>query len=406
MHTAKSIARWIVSRSPWIPVAIAAVYLVLWSVGEAGRYPFPYPVFGLFTIAIALSGWRPLISLSIITAIPIVHLFEVMYPPTANNWPAYMACGFIAFIIALGGEGLARRLVIPVGFVVSILFALRILVRWNYGFGDGGFLSSSETATATFLLVLFGSLIFYFGLWALGFGLRSLLKVRAMGHVLDEAEDRLHEADFELRLSQDRARISRDVHDSLAHSLAVIVSQAEGAIALGPQKPKVLSTALDNIVTVARTALVDVRALVERIHDQDVTAASPRIDDIGDLIEHLRSIGMSVTFRALGQPVPMPDSHELAVFRIVQESLTNALKHSGPPVSANVTLDWQGPGLAVLVTSRGSETQPESAERGVGIEGMKERARLAGGWLTAAPADDDFFIVTGYIPTAPIAIHA
>ena len=414
--TVKTWARWLLAHSQWIPVPIAIVYLVAWIVGEAGRWGIieNTVVFSLFALAIAFSGLWPLASLGVITAIPVLQLVGILYPPTSNTWPAYWAAGFVAFMVAFRAEGWARKLVLPVGLVVSLLFAVRLITPSQEGywvdwasFGevmfayDGGITYGLYPNRDAFITLLLGALIFYFGLWAIGVAMRSLLRVRAIGHVLDAAEDRLQETDFELRLSQDRARISRDVHDALAHSLAVIVSQAEGAIALSAQKPKVVGEALSNIVTVGRTALVDVRGLVERIHDHDVTAASPGIDDLDDVIEHLRGIGMDVTFRVLGEPVALSTTHNLAVFRIVQESLTNALKHSGAPVIAHVTLDWQGPGLAVLVTSRGSTTPPEPSGRGVGIEGMKERARLTGGWLTAAPADGNLFIVTAYIPATP-----
>ena len=411
MNILRSQARALVRHSQWIPVVGAVVFVVLWGVAEASRMrPGDGAVLALFTIAVALAGIVPLASLSIVTLVPILQLADVLAPPTANNWPVYQAAGWVALVVAFRGEGLARKLVVPVGVVTSILFATRMMIPdgddggWTSWVGGGPSLTDypNREGFGTLLLIALG---FFMGLWALGIAGRSLLRERAIGHALGETEGRLQDTDFELRLSQDRARISRDVHDALAHSLAVIVSQAEGALALSAQKPKVVGEALGNIVTVARTALVDVRGLVERIHEHDVTVPSPRIDDLGDLIDHLRSIGTDVTFRVLGERVPLSDSHELAVFRIVQESLTNALKHTEGPVTANVTLDWQGPGLAVLIASRGA-SRTESSGRGVGIEGMKERARLAGGWLTAAPADDDFFIVTGYIPTASVGVHA
>ena len=421
----KDVARWVLARSKWVPLPIAAVYLALWIAGEAGRTDLVQKtvVFALFAFAIAFCALAPLVSLAVITAIPVLQLLGVLYPPTSTTWAAYFACGFVALMVGFIGEHWSRRAVLPVGIVVSLLFAVRLITP---GTSDSwvDWVSGSRIAFAeipgvvpigaqdgptypfypnreAFLSLVLGALVVYVGAWAIGVAMRGLLKVRAINHVLNAAEGRLEETDFELRLSQDRARISRDVHDALAHSLAVIVSQAEGAVALGGKKPQVIGEALGNIAAVGRTALLDVRGLVERIQEQDVTAASPRIADLDALIEHLRGIGMDVTFRVLGQPTPLSTSHELAVFRIVQESLTNALKHAGAPVTAHITLDWQGPGLAVLVTSRGAAPTGHLAGRGVGIAGMKERARLTGGWLTAAPADDNLFVVTGYIPAAP-----
>lgn len=410
-------ARWLLARASWIPVPIAFVYLVLWIVGEAGRYAIVEKtvVFALFAVAIAFSGLWPIISLAVVTAIPVLQLSGLLYPPTSTTWAAYWAAGFVALMVAFRGEGWARKLVFPVGLIVSLLFAVRLItpgpegywVDWTgYGeglsgigaLGNGGVTYGIYPNRDAFIGLLIGALVFYFGAWAIGFAMRSLLRVRAIGHVLVAAEDRLQETDFELRLSEDRARISRDVHDALAHSLAVIVSQAEGALALQSQRPKVAADALSNIASVGRVALTDVRSLVESIHDEDLTAIAPTIDDLPDVIARMRKVGMDATLQVLGEPHDLPPSRDLAVFRIVQESLTNALKHAGSTSTARVTLDWQGIGLAILVVSSPAD-RPLASEtsRGVGIAGMKERARLAGGWLSAEPDGRDFR-VTAYIP--------
>jgi signal transduction histidine kinase len=253
---------------------------------------------------------------------------------------------------------------------------------------------------AWLLLAGFG---IYAGAWALGVGVANVLKIRSISRVLISAETRLEETDFELRLAQDRERISRDVHDALAHSLAIVVSQAEGALALRSVKPEVVGDSLRNIATVSRTALVDVRRLVEQIQeDDDVTTPKATIADIDSLVTHMREIGMDASLRLLGNPVSLMPSQELAVYRIVQESLTNSLKHGGPTSTVTVVLDWRGPGLAVLVTSAGGTPlikERADPDRGVGIAGMKERARLAGGWLTAELSDDGSFIVTAFLST-------
>lgn len=397
----------------WVPVAGGIVYLVLWIVGEAGRWNIADKtiVFTLFAIAIALSGFVPLASLCMVVAIPLLQFAGILYPPAANSWPMYQAAGLVALVVAFSGEGLARKLVLPVGVVTSVLFATRMMVPspqegyWTSWIGgNSAYFISNYPHRENLITLMVGFFVFYLGMWALGLAGRSLLRERAIGRVLSTAETRLIETDFELRLAEDRARISRDVHDALAHSLAVIVSQAEGAIALQAKKPKVAGDALRNIAAVGRTALVDVRNLVERITltDDDDLVTRPTIADLESLVTPLSDIGMDVSLRAIGTPGILSPSHELAVFRIVQESLTNALKHAGRESVARVTLDWQGTGLAVLVTSS-SPSQPESRQetRGVGIEGMKERARLAGGWLTAAASGDGVFIVTAFIPAQP-----
>lgn len=377
----------------------AMAYVVLWGIGEASRIgPGTGAVLALFTIAIALSGFAPLASLALVTVIPILQLAGVLYPPTANAWAIYQAAGWVALVVAFRGEGLARKLVLPVGVVTAVLFTTRMMVPteeegdWTSWVGNGSAITAypNRESVLTLLLLALG---FYVALWALGLAGRSLLRERAIGRALTQT-------DLELRIAEDRARISRDVHDALAHSLAVIVSQAEGALALQAKRPQVATEALSNIASVGRVALTDVRSLVESIHDQDLTAVAPSLDDISALVARMRKVGMDATLQVLGEPQELPASRELAVFRIVQESLTNALKHGGPTSTARVTLDWQGTGLAVLVVSRPNcEPTAQDPSRGVGIVGMRERARLAGGWLTAEPEGDDF-LVTAFIPVS------
>ncbi|CAN5323281.1 hypothetical protein BH10ACT7_BH10ACT7_29240 [soil metagenome] len=414
-NTLRQAARLTLRHIRWVPVAGGIIYLVLWIVAEAGRWAIADKtiVFTLFAIAIALSGFVPLASLSLVVAIPLLQFLGLLYPPSSTTWPMYAAAGFIAVVVAFSAEGIARRLVLPVGVITSVLFASRMMMPssqegyWTSWIGgNSAYFISNYPHRENLITLMLAFFIFFVGMWALGIAGRSLLRERAIGRVLSTAETRLVETDFELRLADDRARISRDVHDALAHSLAVIVSQAEGAIALQAKKPKVAADALRNIASVGRTALVDVRNLVERITltGDDDLASRPTIADLESLVTPLSEIGMDVSLRVIGTPGILSPSHELAVFRIVQESLTNALKHAGRESVARVTLDWQGTGLAVLVTSSSpSQHVAQQETRGVGIEGMKERARLAGGWLTAASSGDGVFIVTAFIPALPAA---
>ncbi|MDZ4046038.1 MAG: histidine kinase [Rhodoglobus sp.] len=403
--TLRRFARQLITHFTWVPVAGAVAYLVLWIIAEAGRSGIVEKtvVFALFAAAIALSGLVPVASLSIITAVPVLQLVGILYPPMATSWPMYAAAGFVAFAIAFRAEGIARALVLPVGVVTSLLFAGRMMLPSHEGYWTswigGRFIVTDRPHWENFITLIALGLGFYLAMWALGVAGRSLLRERAIGHELSSAEGRLLETDFELRLAEDRARISRDVHDALAHSLAVIVSQAEGALALSSRKPKVAGDALATIATVGRSALTDVRTIVERIHDEDLIATAPAIDDLSELIGRMRGLGMDATLQTLGERRDLSPARELAVYRIVQESLTNALKHAGASSTVRVTLDWQGPGLAILVVSRpGGDAGGSAGTRGVGIEGMKERARLAGGWLSAAP-DGEGFLVTALIPT-------
>lgn len=399
------------NASRWLPPIAGAVFAATAIASEVGRVNIieKSVVFTLFGVAIGLAGRWPGIALGAVTAIPGLQIIGVLYPPSAVTWPTYIAIGIVGLFAGFWGSGWTARLALPTGLLASALAAYRMVTEsWQeglWGSWTGSWLMYREhPVVEDFVMLSLVGFGVFAGLWAFGAAAGGVVRNRSISGVLRAAESRLEETDFELRLSEDRARISRDVHDALAHSLAVIVSQAEGAMALKASRPKVAGEALKNIATVGRTSLVDVRSLVERIHGDDVTAAKPTIADLDELVHSLREIGMDVTKQVLGTPGPLSATHELAVFRIVQESLTNALKHGGAPVAATVTLDWQGPGLAILVTSRGSNPT-EGDHRGIGIAGMRERARLAGGWLTAEPADDGSFIVTAFVPASPAIEH-
>ena len=394
----------------WVPRLAApvgaAVFVLLWIVAEAGRAPFVEKVvlFGLFGLAIALAVWTPWTSIALVVTIPALQLAGWVQPPDSTTWPTYLAIAFVAFFAAFARSVAVRLVALAAAGASSGLAAVAMAVPtlarpyvWSSWVGGG---QGTKTDVITLAASLFGCAA---AAWAVGIFLSSVLRVRRIGQVLERTETRFHETDFELRLAHDRARISRDVHDALAHSLAVVVSQAQGALALAATRPEVVEQSLRTIADVGRTSLVDVRHLVERIQ-QDADDASPRetVHDLDRLATTMRDVGMTVTVRHLGDTGDLLPSQELAVFRIVQESLTNALKHSGSQSTVDVALDWRGPGLALLVTSSGDDplvAARRGTGRGTGLVSMTERARLAGGWLTAELGDDGVFVVTAFVPT-------
>ncbi len=215
---------------------------------------------------------------------------------------------------------------------------------------------------------------------------------------------RLAQARAELKASeQDRARqderrgIAGDVHDVLAHSLTVIVAQGEGAlVSQGTEQQE----AVRRMVDVARASLRDVRALIERLDGEDTDLPSPGLDSLPGLIQNVRDAGLCLETEEFGERLPLGDSTELALYRILQEALTNVLTHGGRGATARLVLDWRGedPGLTLTLASTaapGSEPRPGT---GLGLEGMRTRAAVAGGWLTAGP--DDASVGSGETPAS------
>ncbi|MGN6199725.1 histidine kinase [Humibacter sp.] len=417
------VARW--SRGV-IPVAAAVMYLVLWIIAEAGRTPLLPKVvmFSLWAIALGLVGIAPRIALWGTVAIPLAVLGAGIYATAqypvggdfpfdvvpmagwafslSTTWPAWFAAPIIVGYVATTSEGRAhKRRALLIGIVSAVVYAVILILggwlSWT------GYVSEGLSGLVSDCIVLvFGLVLAVIVAWLLGVGLVAMRRVGVVADRLQATTEQLDEADVELRLAHDRGRISRDIHDSLAHSLAIIVAQADGAAAIQETKPDALPESLTTISTVARAALGEVRRLVERINDEDdVDEHRSRIEHINALIEDVRAAGLDATLRVLGDLESIGLSKQVAVYRIVQESLTNALKHAGRDAAVTVTLDGQGAGLAVLVVSSCNGGRPlvSGGSRGIGIAGMKERARLVGGWLTAMPSDDETFVVTAFIPS-------
>ncbi|NEN04726.1 hypothetical protein G3T36_02475 [Diaminobutyricibacter tongyongensis] len=409
----------------WLAPAVAIVYFVLWVVGEWSRSGLSAnaTVFALFALAIGLSTWMPTLSLGLIVAVPALQAAGLAVAPSNTTWATYVAAAIVAFFVGLRGQKVTRYLALPAGAAASVLMALAFVAPLSPNPLDRGAGASLvaplsphplEHDAGAFLgslaiLVALAAFGVFAAAWAVGIALRGFFSRRLLSVELRESESRYEQADLELRLAQDRARIARDVHDALAHSLAIIVSQAQGAVALASVRPAAVTESVQAIPDVSREALLDVRGLVERIQNDD-EAVEPRetIADLAGLVSHMRTVGMDAVLEVEGSGRLSP-SHELAVYRIVQESLTNALKYGGPGVAVKVTLTWEDHDVKVTVSSVSRTLGNPAAVAmgaGVGIHGMKERARLAGGWLTTERSADDEFVVTASIPAQALASAA
>jgi len=211
----------------------------------------------------------------------------------------------------------------------------------------------------------------------------------------------------------ERARFSREMHDIVGHSLAVITGLADGGVRQVEANPERGRQVFGLIGETSRQALSDLRrtlgALRERPLEDDVTgvgaddlAPQPGLSDIEELLERTRSAGPRVSCRIDGEPDSLPRSLQLATYRIVQESLTNSLKHAGPDTSVRVTVAAAGDSLLVSVADTGSTAHhlgpAHPGSPGQGLAGVRERAALAGGRAEAGPNDRGGWTVTARFP--------
>jgi signal transduction histidine kinase len=191
----------------------------------------------------------------------------------------------------------------------------------------------------------------------------------------------------------ERARIARDMHDVVAHSLAVMIALADGAARSATGAPERAADAMAKVSATGREALGEMRRLLGVLQDAGDTGGrspQPGLDDLETLVAQVRSAGPRVTLAVDGVPGAWGPGAGLAVYRIVQEALTNTLKHAGPDAVARVRLRYSADGVEVEVTDDGGRRPraPRPPGRGHGLAGMAERAAAFGGVVTAEPAAD------------------
>jgi signal transduction histidine kinase len=192
----------------------------------------------------------------------------------------------------------------------------------------------------------------------------------------------------------ERTRIARDLHDIVSHSLSVVITLADAAAVVGRADPVRGTEAMTEASEVARQALTDLRAMLGVLRTDEPAAGlapQPGLGDLGALVERVRATGLPVDLTVEGAPFPLGAAAELTMYRIVQEALTNTLRHAAAGHAA-VAITYCRPQVRVLVTDDGSARTADplraGGHRGHGIDGMRERAALHGGTLRAGPNPD------------------
>ncbi|MFE3189181.1 sensor histidine kinase [Nocardia sp. NPDC059240] len=219
------------------------------------------------------------------------------------------------------------------------------------------------------------------------------------------AQRALETAEREQRVTEERLAIARELHDVLAHSLSLINVQSSVALELFDRKPEQAATALAAIKTASKDALGEVNALLRSIRGGTATVAAPTaptigITDLDKLTGPARAAGLVVHTMVTGGPRRLPAVVDVAAARIVQESLTNVVRHA-PGASVLVTVHYSAERLNLTIDNTRPTRQPapQSPTGGHGITGMTERAHALGGNLSVEPKADGGFRVTARLPT-------
>ncbi|MFE9690324.1 sensor histidine kinase [Micromonospora sp. NPDC005806] len=205
----------------------------------------------------------------------------------------------------------------------------------------------------------------------------------------------------EQAVADERRRIARELHDVVAHHVSVMGVLATGARRVLPRDPDAADGAMATIEETGRATLRELRRLLDVLRTDAEPAAElapqPGLTGIETLVEQVREAGLPVTLRVDGAPASLEEGVALAVYRVIQEALTNALKHAGR-ASALVRLTWADGFLAVEVTDTGRGPDPAADRIGHGLVGMRERVALYGGVLRTGPRTGGGFRVYARIP--------
>ena len=184
----------------------------------------------------------------------------------------------------------------------------------------------------------------------------------------------------ELATVSERNRIARELHDIVAHSLTVVIAQADGGRYAGRKDPDKAIEALDTIAARGRSALTQMRELLSVLHEDAPsprsTSVTPGVAGVPDLVEDAKRSGVQVQLKVIGEPRQLDEVRDLSVYRIVQESLTNVLKHAGA-VPAQVRLEWEPARVFISVDNAPGDEQLEGSGRG--LTGIRQRVAIHGG---------------------------
>jgi signal transduction histidine kinase len=325
--------------------------------------PDPRAAHAAFVLAITLPlAWRRRAPLAVLCIAGAAAMLESVL---LANFPSFQP--FVALIVAVysvAAHSDRRRAVMGAVVAGAILVPGELLQAVT---GDGSF--------------DIGALVVFAAAWVVGRALRRWrLEAGELWHRADRLE-REREQRARVAVAEERSRIARELHDVVAHAVSVVVIQAQGAQREleGDQQP--VREALSTIESTGRQALVEMRGLlgVLRRGDEDLALTpQPTLKRLDALVDQVREAGLPVELRVAGDEAPLPPGVDLSAYRIVQEALTNTLKHAGP-AHARVFVRYGGDELELEISDDGHAQARDDDGGGHGLVGMRERVAVVGG---------------------------
>lgn len=336
----------------------------------------------IMAVAVLVRRRWPLVTMAIVASAALMQV--ILFPPSFDPLPYDLAVLVAMYSVVKYGKHLRDAFlaaaVVAIGIVIEVVRHPNqpwlLLTLWYVGVCGG--------------------------VWLMGYSMRNrrlyVATLEERAATLERERDHL----ARIAVADERAAIARELHDVVAHSLAVMIVQADGGSYAFDTDPAAARQALKTVADTGREALEDMRRLVEVLRgsrspdDAEHSRTRVTLDDLSPLVERARSAGLTVAVTVTGSSDRLPPSTELSVYRIVQEALTNVLRHAGPGARVELTLEYTDERVRVCVVDDGGAgsgskpTRTAPAARppstGHGLVGMRERINVHGGELSAGPS--------------------
>ncbi|MCX4774529.1 MULTISPECIES: sensor histidine kinase [unclassified Streptomyces] len=372
------------ARLPWLSTLLLGVVVMVGSSiaahGQLGEKA-PLDLFArlllLVSVAVLLLRHRhPVVAVFVSSAAAMVYL-GAGYP----FGPVFLAVAVGCFSAVVAGHRRAAWSAVGMVWLGHLLVA-HWLYRWLPPSGDAAPPWGQEVGVAAWVVAIVAAAEF--------------VRVRRE----QWAAQRMERAAAEKRRAdEERLRMARELHDVLAHSISVINVQAGVGLALLDSDPEQARTALTTIKAASKEALGEVRQVLDtlRTPGDAPRAPAPGLDRLPELVEQAASTGLTVTVTTDGARGAVPPGADLAAFRIVQEALTNVVRHSGSR-TAEVGIGYEPGRIRLRIDDRGPATGTDAGGSGNGLAGMRERAGALGGTIEAGTRSDGGFRVRAELP--------
>ena len=365
-------ARWPRTSDALLAIAVflAALFVTEAPDGDLTVRPAPLGAVAVYAVAAGALYWRrrrPLAALAVV--LPAMAVSAALGYEDLSGIAIILLYGLARYVgsdrLALAGIGAVTVVVVVAG------------------------LAGGQPAADVWLPVSAALLAWSVGRWVRLRGLHAA------------ASEREHAADVRRAAAEERARIARELHDVVAHQVSLMTVQAGAAKIVLDRDPDRARTAMQEVENVGRVALGELRHLLDVLRPDrgaDRLGPQPGLTDLPGLVRRMAEAGLDVSLTMDGAPVRLPAPVDLSAFRIVQEALTNVLRHAGPGTPTDVRISAVTDRVTIEVLDRGPRITTVPAA-GHGIAGMRERATLLGGRLDAAPHPQGGFQVVASLPT-------